>query len=159
MFFATSKQGNSKWLLILFLIMGLGFLGWATYNMDKNLRTPWHIVTGYVEQSEVVKHASSDGVTWSPLVLYNYTYFGEHYKGTYKLGYSSSDYSESQRVVAKYPPGTQIEVKVNPADLSDSRIKQDFVSENSEWLFLLIPGFMFTSIPVIIYLGPRKGFW
>jgi len=152
----ASTEGKPKWIIAFLLLIGLGLLSLAGYNIYKNLTTPWHLVTGYVESSEVVKHTTSDGVTWSPLVLYNYTYLGKHFEGTYRLGYSSSDYGESQRVVSRYPPGTKIQVKVNPSNLSDSRIKQDFFSENSEWLFVSALGLVFTLFPMLIYFGSKK---
>lgn len=152
---AANGRG-SKWFFLIFAIIGLGLTGLASYNIYKNITTPWHIVTGYVQTSEVISHTSSDRISFSPFITYNYSYLGRWYTGSYNTGVSSGDYGESQSIVNKYKTGTKIQVKVNPSNLQHSMIKQDFIFENYEWLFVLSFGAVFVVVPMVMHIFSRR---
>lgn len=113
---------------------------------------------GTVLHSEVLTHRGSDGTTWSPLVVYNYTYGGVEHQGLHQTLGSSGDYDGARRLVDAHPPGRKVEVKVNPAHPSESRLRLDFIAENYDSLLMMAIGSVLLAPGVLILKygrGPR----
>lgn len=149
------SRGNLAFWAV-FLLMGSALMGVGAYNIHKNVATPWEIAEGTVLHSEVRTHRSSDSTTYSPLVSYNYTYGGREYRGTHQTAGSSSDYDGARRLVDDHPPGRRVEVKVDPADPRESRLRLDFMAENFEWLVLMGAGSVFALPPVLVWKYGRS---
>ncbi len=153
-----------RWTLSVFLLIGLALLGFGGYRVYKNLTTEWEILKGVVARSEIREYKSTSSsdtnpsITWGPLLVYRYIYNGNEFKGAHQ-GVASGDYASAQRFVARHPVGSEVEIKVNPADPFDSILKQDFISENFQWLLLMLIGLpfaLFGAIPLRVVVKVKR---
>lgn len=142
-----------------FLLLSISLIGVGGYIIYTNLTTAWEIVGGEVVSAEVQESMSTQrdesgweytARTWRPLVIYKYTYRGREYSGAHQPLYSG-DYASAQNFIVTHPPGSDVEVKVNPGYPSESRLKQDFVSENAIGLILIAIGLVF-ALPSVFGL-------
>jgi len=88
----------------------------------------WPEVPCTVTSSQVESHSDSDGTTYSIDIRYTYEIGGETYPGdryNFSIG-SSSGYNSKQKVVDRYPPGTETVCRVDPEDPTNSVIDVDF---------------------------------
>jgi hypothetical protein len=98
----------------------------------------WVEVPCTVISSEVGSHSDSDGTTYSIDITFTYEYEGKTYRSDdYNfMGGSSSGRSGKEKVVRRYPPGSEQACFVNPDDPSEAVLSRDF---SWEFLFGIIP--------------------
>ncbi len=93
-----------------------------------------------VESSEVRVHSSSDGTTYSVHIVYKYLVDGDWQQAdrySFEMG-SSGGRGGKQRVVDRYPPGSESICYVNPDDPTQAVLNRDFVPTIWFGLFPLI---------------------
>ncbi len=150
-------SGNPKLVGLVFLAIGLLMAGFGGYMLYNNMATPWATVEGTVLESALTEHQSTSGrsgtsYTWGFMAKYEFEFNGKKWADAYD-SISSSDYSMAQRFVDEHPPGSKVQVKVNPADPYDTRVSVDFWQENVMWVVLLAMGVVFTLIGLAVVTG------
>jgi hypothetical protein len=140
---ATAATGT-KFLLILFsllLLVGAGtFYGFFVRPVGKVLDArDWVATPCVVVSSQVRRHDSDDGTTYSVDILYAYSVNGKEYKSNrYRfMSGSSGGYRGKADLVNRHPPGTRMTCYVNPRDPTDAVLERGFTAH---FLFGLIPG-------------------
>ncbi len=143
---AQMSPRSMVWFPALFVVIGLAVLVFAVkgYIKSEGSRT-WPMVKGRVLSSEVQSKSDSDGTTYGPDVVYEYTAAGAQHKGSrvHLMDGSSSDIGYAQKLVHRFPAGAEVEVYVNPADPYESVLVPG--PGLGSWV-LLIVGAMFTLI-------------
>lgn len=160
----TSHQSKPKSGRIIFLLLGLVFLGLGTAitwfwswpvvrdAIDSN---HWVATDCRVINSQVGAHSDSDGTTYSIDIVYSYEVNGRTYQSERYdfLGGSSSGRAGKQRVVEEYPPGSIATAYVNPEDPSQAVLVVGFLPK---YLLTLLPPLL--AAVGIFLLGAGIGF-
>lgn len=141
-----------------FLISGIVVLFFGVRSLrDANNSTSWPTVPGVVVSSDVDRHTSDDGTTYSAEVLYDYDVDGESYSSnSVSFGsYSSSSSSHARDIVRKYPKGSDVTVAYDPSK-PESCILEVGVQLQTWFLpafglvFATIGGLMFVFLPILL---------
>ena len=112
----------------------------------------WDAIRCRVISSEVKSH-SGDSTTYSPHIVYSYSFGGREFRSDqYDFwDMSSSGYDGKQEIVNGYPPGSDVTCYVNPLDPTDS-----VLSREPSWV-------MAVGLVPILFLGAGLGglgyFW
>ncbi|MCY3413501.1 MAG: DUF3592 domain-containing protein [Candidatus Heimdallarchaeota archaeon] len=140
---------------IFLLLFGLIFslAGYFIIIDSLDIEQTWGTTTGTIMASEIV----NNGEGYTAYIRYSYQVGGRSYQSdsVYPGGasYSSSDSSEFEALVEKYPVGASVTVYYNPSDPEQSALETDI--PGFIWIF---PGiglfFVFMSI-VLIIVGLR----
>ncbi len=109
---------------------------WQVYQTSGWVKIPCTIVS-----SHVASHRGDNGrATYSVAIEYDYTYREQSYRGdrySCMVG-ASGGREEKEQVVRQYPPGSQQDCFVNPANPRESMLNRDFVDEMSYGLLPLV---------------------
>ena len=120
---SSHKLLAGRILPVVFIVLG-GLSVWAAYHTLANgwASESWPSVDGIVIESKLDSSTQSNGAeresttTYFPHVTYNYTVNGDSFDG-YEIafsGYSSTDRSEVEAVLARYPVNQVVTVYYNP---------------------------------------------
>lgn len=105
----------------LMLFFGLAFIGYVVYLLYRNYLTKRFLkTTGIVLSSEVKTDYGDDGVSYEPLIRYEYKIGEEIFQSS---AYSISPIRSkrnAQKIVAEHIPGNPVEVFYNPKKPGDS---------------------------------------
>lgn len=130
--------------------------------MNAKASSDWPTVEGVVKISEVVSQSSDDGVTYKAEVMYSYVVEDMKYSSNNVAfgGFSSSDPSDAQEIVNKYPAGTIVTVAYDPSEPKESTLETG--TTGGTYLMAIIGGIffivglaMFIFLPRLIY-GKKK---
>lgn len=142
-----AKAGGGAGCLVgffaLFALAGAGTSLFFLIPAGKVLKArSWPAVPCTVESSRVAEHPGDDSTTYSVEVSYRYEIEGKSYRGNrYQfLGGSSSGYEGKQKVVDRYPAGSEAVCYVNPDDPWDAVMERAFT-----------PGYFFALIPLLFF--------
>jgi hypothetical protein len=116
---------------LLFTVIGGAFTAYLTLPLVQNYYAAQNFqpVTAEVIWSKVRVHdGSDDGTTYSIDVFYRYEVEGrEHRSNSYRLmGGGTSGYGPKRDFVRNHPPGTKVEVHVNPEDPRQAFFDREF---------------------------------
>lgn len=91
-------------------------------------------------------------------MVYSYTYLGKQYSGSDERPVYSIEASRDSalKVVASYPVGAKVEVKVDPSNPSRNRLKSDFFHENDRAVILILTGIAGLSTLSLVSLYARR---
>lgn len=108
----------------------------------------WPQVPCTITRSEVESHSSSDGTTYSIGISFRYTYEGREYAGgSYHFSSSSSSGRKGkQRVISRYPVGSEAQCWVNPDKPEQAVLSRDIPGI----VWFVIP---FSSVFILVGLG------
>jgi hypothetical protein len=98
----------------------------------------WTAVQATVVKSEVRTQRGDESTTYSPNILYKYTFDGREYgSNRYAfMGGSSSGYDAKRQLVSRYAPGMRFTAYVDPSDPVEAVIERGFTTD---MLVLLVP--------------------
>ena len=122
----TSTKGLGCFLFIVLFWNGIvGFFDYqlgAQYFDQLNARRNYTPVLGTVTDARVDEQHSDEGTQYKPVIEYDYTHQGTTYSADrysfYEFSTSSSRFAKD--VVAQHPPGTTVQVWIDPNDPTES---------------------------------------
>jgi len=135
---------------LVFLIVAIGALWWgATTARNASVSKNWPAVPGTITVSQVAISTDDDGTTYYADVQYKYVVNDRWYTAdTVNFGeYGSGSRSRVDKIVARYPPGSQAAVYYNPDD-PDTAVLEPGVSWGSYFGFLMSLAFL--VIPAVM---------
>ena len=103
-----------------------------------------------IESSEVLEHSDSDGTTYSVRVVYKYFFQGKTYSSdrySFEAG-STNGRAGKERIVDRYPPGSESICYVDPSDPTQAVLNREFV-----------PAIWFGLLPLIFVAVGGGGIW
>ena len=138
-----NRKASGVYLVIffsIFLIAGCAFLYFAFIipTLKSNASKSWPAVDCTILTSEVGKHRSDDGTSYSVDITFAYEYKGNQYESdTYEFfRMSTSGYDSKKRIVGMYPSGSRQTCYVNPDDPTEAVIERKL---GNAMFFGLIP--------------------
>lgn len=136
--------------MIIFFAAGIGISIWG-WSVLQNARVSesWPATDGEVVSSNVRVSTDEDGTSYFGDVTYSYVVNDARYTSdNVSFGqYGSSDRGHAEEIVAKYPAGSGVTVRYDPAD-PETAVLEPGVT----WSSYLMLGFgaLFTCIPLIV---------
>ena len=143
----------NAYIVIAFVGFNSLLVGGMLYKRFMTNRTKdWPSVMGKVKSSRVSFESSTEKVNGTPWVVYVYEIHGKKYQNSVivpgDLTLAGNDYAE--KVVARYPAGTEVNVYYNPSKPADSFLERYSASDSGE-RSLLIGGNALLVIGTIVY--------
>lgn len=142
-------MGNSKaaGALIFMALFWNGIVGLfdaaivGSYVKTSIAATSFEPVQARIQTSEVSSSQSSDGVTYSAEVRYEYSFEGLNYVGErYSFhGMSTSERAFAERVIERYPLGETVTAFVDPGEPSEATLEINGDSFPAAMLLFLMP--------------------
>lgn len=167
----TTPSSGKLWSLVP-LILGVCFLsgGYALLTFwgrplleTARASSTWPTTPGKITESKVVIESGNDSTTYRPHIVYRYAVddleiFGD--RVWLGVSYSSSNRSEHQQVVTKYPVGKEVTVYYDPDDVFTSVLEPGVVFSSYlgmiiSWVLLLI-GSAALLVPMAGWLKLRQ---
>ncbi len=118
---------------LVFLLVAAGMLWWGVDTVrNASISKDWPAVPGTITASQVRISTDEDGTTYFADVTYKYVVNDRWYTAaTVHFGeYGSGSRSRADKIVARYPPGSQVTVYYNP-DKSGTAVLEPGVSWSS----------------------------
>jgi hypothetical protein len=147
--------------IILLTFVNIGYLrSGRKASVSKN----WPTTTGRVVTSEVASHIVAENnniddintTMYEPRVVYEYTIAGQRYQSA-RLSYTavveSTDPDWAQSVVARYRPGSSVQVYYNPAKSDDAVLEH---SGGTGLVLFILGGFELFLIGWIIWTWTHR---
>jgi len=155
---ATLSAGASRWIGVLFAVIGLGMLGGSYWTAQERLAIvrEWPATEGEVLSSEITRHRGDDSTTYGVEIEFRYTVAGQERRAPATRGFTTSSFSSMQKTVDRFPPGSRHPIKYNPASPGEIYFNAGYTLE-----FFGIPAFLagmgliFTLVGGGITLGKR----
>lgn len=107
----------------LFIVMGVGIVGWGGWTLIKSIRTnDWPVTDGVIQSARQKSHPDNDGsTTYSAEVTYAYQVAGISYTGSkITIGSMSSSSEYAQGVLSRYPVGGKVSVHYSATAPTDA---------------------------------------
>lgn len=152
-----SRPGRKgKVLLTLFLSLFIAVGAGVMYALVlrpiylTNQARHWPVVPASVLESRIIESDSDDGTSYSPFVLYSYTFESSEYQSnryTFFEHSQGSSYQRASQIVEALAPGSQLLCRVNPQNPYQSVI--DTSIPDALWLIAGI-GLVFVLIPAAV---------
>jgi len=141
-------------LMIAFLIGALIVVVFTPRFLKSFTVRHWKKVRGRVTETWISRsQTDASNSVYMPQIRYSYSYADREYRGE-RIGVAqglASDYrSEAQELIAKYAPGTEVEVYVNPKKPSDAQLEMGVA-----WSLLVgvLLGIFFMVFAVAMLIG------
>jgi len=138
-----------KMIMVLF---GLGFLGFAVYLVYRGTITRrFQKTEGKVISSELKRNYDDDGVSYEPLVHYEYSVEGKAYQNSVYSTAPIDRLKKVQRILSYYEPGKIITVFYNPGKPEDS-VLQVGISTGNMIGIIVISSLLFYALVEMFFL-------
>lgn len=134
---------------------GIGLLvliiGVFLYYRDTSVLSSWKPTKGEVTSSQVIQMPTAGtGRSFTAKVNYTYTYEGKSYSSSC-CDVGSADLDRWNSIVEKNPAGSQADILLDPADPSNSLLKDSIQPLNVFVLALIIGGGIFFILGLISF--------
>jgi hypothetical protein len=145
------------------VVMGLIFtgIGFAGISLGRNLHKKaqairsWPSIPGLVGHSDIHSHRGKKSTTYAPEVEYAYTVNGVQYVSKkITLINTSSNYSNAEKVIEKYPRESLVTVYYNPMNPAEAVLELGISS--GIYVVLGVGGF-FALFGLLILIGSLAG--
>ncbi len=124
-------------------------VAWFAFQQIQALR--YATAAGTIMDRTVVTEDGDEGPTYRPVIRYKYTVAGKEYQGgRYRYGQWSSSGGAADRLVARYPAGSQVEVYYASGDPSDAVLKAGLDGWDLFFAMFLLP---FNLVMVGLWMG------
>ncbi len=129
---------------LVFFLVAAGILWWGINTVrNASVSKNWPAVPGTITVSQVAISTDDDGTTYSADVQFKYVVNDRWYTAdTVNFGeYGSGNRSRAEKIVARYPPGSQVTVYYNP-DNPGTAVLEPGVTWGSYFGFLMSLAFL-----------------
>ncbi len=143
--------GQSVFLIGILLFFGIAALLWGTIATGQAFNSlSWPTADGNITSAQVTKGTDSHNTTmYRAEVIYSYQVKDQTFTASkVSFGdYSSSDPSDAEQVVSRYPAGTAVKVHYNPQDYRQVVLEPGFSA--GLWIPLGV-GAVFTLVALVL---------
>jgi len=155
----TGDPKIETFVLVVFLILGLGFLSGAVYagRRPYAIVKTWPTVEAQVVESELYRERTSLVIKSGRKVVFRYQVGGKDYTTVASSSYTFRSYKGMRELGEKYAPGTHHAIRYNPEEPSEIRFEAGYnLGTFFLPLFLGFLGVLFTGLGVVFLLTFRS---
>ena len=136
------------WLMaVIVLVIAL-----PAYRQQYRILQTWPAAEAEVVSSRVVEHPTSSGPLFSTELQVAFSAAGQAVSGEFTFPHESTSRERKEKQAARYRVGSRHEIRYNPADPSDVRIRPGYNPE-----FFVVP--LFLSGVALIFAATGTIFW
>jgi len=122
------------------------------YRQQYRILKTWPAAQAEVLSSRVIQHSTKSGPLYATELRFAFSVDGRPISGEYVFPHESTSRERKEKQAARYPVGSRHQIRYNPADVSDVRIRPGYNPE-----FFVVP--VFLSGVALIFAATGAIFW